>query len=135
MPLVRCPDCGREIEVSREDLSSVIECAICEARFGPLLPRAPTSPLHAALAATENSNEDYVTERMLPRSGVRPKRQKAKPRLRVLPILLGIVVGAGATAALAFSIYAALKYAQPVAEKANPAKTKEAGRDASKARH
>ncbi len=37
MPQVRCPDCFREMELSQEDLTRVIECSVCEARFGPLV--------------------------------------------------------------------------------------------------
>jgi hypothetical protein len=35
MPVVICPGCGREIDLSPEDLALTIECAVCDTRFEP----------------------------------------------------------------------------------------------------
>jgi hypothetical protein len=112
MPRVRCPDCGRDIEVSRDDLFLIIECAVCDARFGPLIQRLPESPLHAALASAKQFEGEIPAEVLAPAPRIRRKRVRARSRFYLLPVLLGIAVGAVFTATLAFAVYSAIKYAQ-----------------------
>ena len=116
MPLVRCPDCCRDIEVSREELAGVIECATCEARFGPLLRlTAPASPPQSAPPPPTPAT-DHVETASSPVDAAalhrRGRRIKPKSLTRFLPIVLGILLGLGGTAAVAGSIYLALKYGQ-----------------------
>jgi hypothetical protein len=113
MPLVRCPDCCRDFEVSQDELASVIECAACEARFGPLVPRpaaAPPAPPPAKPRTDPDEIDGGFADPTAPDR--RGRRIKPKSMTRFLPILLGILLGLGGTAAVAGSIYIALKYGQ-----------------------
>jgi hypothetical protein len=106
MPLVRCPDCLRDIEVSQADLSLIIECAACDARFGPIVPPARVSN------RTDESPEDSEVgepSKRIPRQKV----FKPKPRTRVLPILLGTVCGLAATGAILGAMYLVLTATRP----------------------
>jgi hypothetical protein len=113
MPLVRCPDCSRDIEVSKDDLAGIIVCAVCEARFGPLIrrPGTPVPPPPVTPATDfEDAGAPWV-DPLAPR--LRRKRVQPKSVIRFLPILLGVLIGLGGTAAVAGAIYAALKYGRP----------------------
>jgi hypothetical protein len=104
MPLVRCPDCLREITLSQDDLTRVIECSACAARFGPLLVTpAPPPPPGDWMPEERPTSGDSDTDR--PDKAVRPKRFKPKPRTRVVPVLAGTFIGLGATAALLVAIW------------------------------
>jgi hypothetical protein len=106
MPVVRCPDCFREITLSPEDMSRVIECSTCEARFGPLAPPPPPSaapPPPPAPPAEVDEDDSIDADPSKPR--VRRKRVKPKSGAHWLPIVLGIFIGLAASAALIGAIY------------------------------
>jgi hypothetical protein len=125
MPLVRCPDCSRDIEVSQDDLAGIIECAACEARFGPLI-RRPGTPVPPPPGAPATDFEDAGAPWVDP---LAPRRKRVKPKsvIRFLPILLGVLIGLGGTAAVAGAIYAALKYGLPAGAPDSARKTPAAG--------
>jgi hypothetical protein len=103
MPIARCPDCFRDITLSQEDLTRVIECSVCEARFGPLVAPPPAPPPPAAAEDEEHRDGDS------PEPRVRTKRLKPKPRTRVLPILLGVGLALGSTAGILGAIYVLIR--------------------------
>ena len=107
MPVVRCPDCFREINLSQEDLSRIIECSVCEARFGPLAPAPPPPPPPPAPPPPRRTedDEDKVPHTDPSRPRTRGKRVQPKSMTRFLPIVFGILLGLGASAALIGAIY------------------------------
>jgi hypothetical protein len=113
MPVVRCPDCFRNIPVSEADLSSVIECSVCEARFGPITPpdssRTPPAPPPPPLPPPVVANEEEPTHKAPSKRRIRPTQPEDKPRTRVVPVLVGTALGLGATAALALAIYVLIR--------------------------
>jgi hypothetical protein len=114
MPIVRCPDCLRDITISQEDLTLVIECSVCEARFGPLVAPVRTEPAAAAAALPPPPQADDESPGPTGERRIRRKRVKPKPRLRFLPLLGGIAVGLGATAALVIALFIVIRM-QPAA--------------------
>lgn len=116
MPLVRCPECCREFQVLREDLNCIIECAVCDAHFGPVLPPA------RVLIPADECVEDWSAGGSSTRRSF-PRELKPKPRTRVLPILLGTLVGLAATGAILGALYLVLISSRPAGtvEKPSPA--------------
>ena len=115
MPVVRCPDCFREISHSQEDLSKIIECSVCDARFGPFIvaaphsqpPSAPSRPAAESPTVLEEPDTTVDADPSKPR--VRRKRVKPKSGTRFLPIIFGIFLGLGGSAALIGAIYVLIK--------------------------
>jgi hypothetical protein len=118
MPLVRCPDCLRNITVSQEDLTRVIECSVCEARFGPLIARPhdappptppPAPPQPPPASAPDEETKEVGTKADPTDRRVRPKRLKPKERTQILPIVVGVLLGLTATAAVLGAIYVLIR--------------------------
>jgi hypothetical protein len=106
MPIARCPDCCRDITLAHEDLTRIIECSVCYARFGPLVtPTFVPPPPPPDVADEEVYGDGDVSDQQR----VRPKRFKPKPRTRVWPIVLGVGLGLSSTAALLGAIYVLIR--------------------------
>ncbi len=106
MPQVRCPDCFQDVTVMHHELARVIKCPVCEAEIGPLIsapPGSPPAPRPAFPPASEVAELPPVES--TPKTRLKGKRVKPKTAMRFVPILLGIVIGLGGTAALLGAIY------------------------------
>jgi uncharacterized protein (TIGR03067 family) len=120
---VKCPDCSREIVLSDDDLLLVIECAACEARFGPIMipvdgalapppraplpvPAAPAEPKRGYVAEPQRSDEPDEPPPNHARPRKRPRKRKRAPQKRsILPVVLLILATLGGTLTIAGAGY------------------------------
>jgi hypothetical protein len=100
----------RDIELTDEDLTRVIECSVCEARFGPLVPPPPVriAPPPPPPPPAPAAPVDPAASK--PR--IRVKKTKPKPRTRILPIVLGVFLGLAGTAAMLGAVFVMVRHLQ-----------------------
>lgn len=114
MPQVKCPDCFRMITVSQDDLTKIIECALCDGRFGPLVQVAdapaappPTPPKHVepTLIVAEMADDAHLRPTRL-----KPEPPPPKPSGGLLPTILGLEAALICTLAIAVTVVALFKF-------------------------
>src|SRR3954451_19940381 len=103
MPQVGCPRCGRQIPLHDSELSLLIECADCSARFYPMMPLdEPDVPVPVAAAVPQSGHVAHISRRdplpdeawsANPASSQRRRRKKKKERNWV-PLVVGVTMGA-----------------------------------------